>query len=219
MDIDLTGLLENVQADKPATPLVTCTIERPLDESDIQNYIQNTGSGQLSVRPDGKVENLEKIRARHHSVAQLLARGVAETLVATITGYSPSHISTLKNNPAMQELIAHYRGPDLQLSQIIHQKLQETAFGSLEKLAEKLENNELDPNELLALAKLGFDRSGHGPTSTVNSTTEHRVIDVAKMAELHQAARSSERKNIIDVEDVRSKALPSPGGANVDDAA
>lgn len=219
MDIDLSGLLDNVQADKPRTPIVTCTIERPLDEADVRNYVENTGSGQLSVRPDGKVENLDKIRARHHSVAQLLARGMPEGLVATITGYTSSHISTLKNNPAMQELIAHYRGPDFQLSQIIHQKLQEAAFGSLEKLSEKLEAGELDANELLALAKLGFDRSGHGPTSTVNTNSEHRVVDVAKLAELHQAARNSERKNIIDVEDVRSKSLPAPEDKNASDAA
>jgi hypothetical protein len=192
------------------TPSVTCTIEKVLDEEDIAEYLQASGSMQTVQEKDVQV-----LRSRHHSVARLLAAGVPEGIVADITGFTGSHIKTLKNSPSVQQLIEFYRAPGDNTAKTIGENLRLVADMSIERLKDAVVANELDPNVLLALAKLGLDRSGHGPQSTVHNINENRVIDVAELARLNLEARERNMDLLVPVQEVR-KALPN-GNSSLED--
>lgn len=51
---------------------------------------------------------LREIKSSHHSLAKLLALGRSHVDASRITGYSPSYISRLSQDPAFRELISHY---------------------------------------------------------------------------------------------------------------
>jgi hypothetical protein len=187
-------------------PAVTAVIERPLTEEDVQQYLSREGgSGQAAF--EDQQRDVHVLRARHHSLARLLAAGVPEGVAAEITGYTAGHISVLKNSPAMTQLIEHYRSPGDQQAKHMAEELRLVAGMSLGRLRKAVEQDELDPNVLLALAKLGLDRSGHGPTSTVHSLSEHRVVDVTELARLSLEARRRDDELLIPVSEIR-KALP-----------
>lgn len=52
----------------------------------------------------------EKLRDSHHRVARLAAAGLRTSEVAAQSGYSHHRVWTLLQSPAMQELVAKYRG-------------------------------------------------------------------------------------------------------------
>ena len=58
----------------------------------------------------GRDPALKRFRDSHHMIARLMAMGVRNSLIAEQTGYSLARIGMLNNDPAMQELVAHYRG-------------------------------------------------------------------------------------------------------------
>src|SRR5215813_12581621 len=53
---------------------------------------------------------IQRIRSRHHLMAQMLASGLKPTEVAQKTGYSISRVSILQADPAFKELVSNYRG-------------------------------------------------------------------------------------------------------------
>lgn len=52
---------------------------------------------------------ITKLRDSHHAVARLLARGLHEHQIASITGYAISRIASLKRDPLFATLIESYR--------------------------------------------------------------------------------------------------------------
>ena len=60
---------------------------------------------QPSARP--RLQNLKDV---HHIIARLIVSGLSLADIAAEVGYSVSRISLIKNSPAMQELVARYRG-------------------------------------------------------------------------------------------------------------
>ena len=82
--------------------LLMMTVERELNASDFANAAANPGD---HISP----AVLQKLHARHHRAARLLAEGKTVIQVATLTDYSAQRISDLKNNdPAFKELVARY---------------------------------------------------------------------------------------------------------------
>lgn len=184
-------------------PAVTCTIEHILEPEHIAEYVAAHGSLTTTEKSDQK--DVGVLRARHHSVARLLAAGLPEGIVADLTNFTSSYISTLKGSPSMLELITHYRAPGNAQAEAIAERLRTVGHAAVERLSSRIE--ELDDNALLALAKLGLDRSGHGPQSTQHNITEHRIIDLAEVARLSLDARQKDRERIVDIQAVR-QALP-----------
>lgn len=188
-------------------PLVTCTVERPLGPEDLAEYIGAAGQLQTTQKSDEK--DIQVLRARHHSVARYLAMGISEGVVAELTGFTPSYLSTLKNNPSMLELIAHYRAPSTSITQEISEQLRTAGVSALMSLIEDLAQGRVDINQKIQIAKLGVDRSGNGPSSTQHNINETRIVDVAEVAKLALEARRREDGRIIDINEVR-KLLPAP---------
>lgn len=202
-DLDFSTELPGVQR------IVTCTIEGLLEIGDLQCLLERP-----AMPAGGQVGDLKKIREKHHSVARLVASGMQQSLVASLSGYTEAWLSTLLNNPAMQDLVAHYRASHSNAAEVIAERLREAGLGALEKLVEQMEGEGLDPQELLGLAKLGLDRSGHGPQSKVHQVTEHHLLDHAELQRLNRAARVESAGDII--QQVKQPSLPAPSAADAE---
>jgi len=188
----------------PKVPVVTATIETVLGPEHIAEYLSACGKLTTTTKSDEK--DIHSLRARHHSVARLLATGMPEGVVADLTQFTAPYISVLKNNPSMIELINHYRSPNNGVVEIIAERLRTVGHAALERLAEEIP--EMDHHALIATAKLGVDRSGNGPMSKVAHEHTH-ILDPAKIAALAESARKVSADRIVNVSAVR-RALPAP---------
>lgn len=203
------GAVLDLDAQEPKVSHVTCTIEHGLLPEHLADYADQ--SGQLASAQKSDEKDVQALRARHHGVARLLAEGVPEGVVAELSNYTPAYISTLKNNPAMIQLIEFYRSPKTEVTRVIGEKLRVLSDMALNQLQQRLEEKpgEASITELKEVAKLGLDRSGNGPNSTVTNVNEHRLVADEELLELTRSARQRERGRIVDVEAVRT-ALPAP---------
>lgn len=186
-------------------PVVTCTIEGELTEEDIAEYCEK--SGDLPAQKSDE-KDLVTLRARHHQVARFLAMGLPESLVAELTNFKAPYISTLKLSPSMQELISHYRAPGDNATKLMTEKLRLLSHMSIEQLIVKVQNGELDVNQLLASTKLGADRSNNGPMAKVEHAHTHS-LDERQVQKLAESSRKRNAERIIDISAVRS-SLPAP---------
>jgi len=196
--------------------MTTCTIEGALEEEDLRQLIMTTSD----VIPDqDDPSDLKKIKEKHHHVARLIADGLSNRLVSSITGYTESYLSVLLNAPAMVELVEMYRLKNGAANQLVTEKLKTVGLKALERLDARIDADELDNNELTAAAKLGFDRSGHGPSSTHKVLEEQHVFDHAKLAELNAAAKRRNAEYLVPQDDVREALkLPAPDKEKSDDS-
>lgn len=195
----------------PRTPkLVTCQIERGLLPEDIREYLDADGNLTTTVKAAQK--DIRTLRERHHSVARLAAEGVPSVIIAQICNYTESYLSVLLQAPAMVELVSFYRSSRNAAAQHIGENLRVLAGMSAERLVERVEKDELSTQELLAAAKLGYDRSGHGPQSSIHNVTEHHIIAPELIREKHLEALRRDKELIIHPESVREAipALPAP---------
>jgi len=189
---------------------VTCVVEYALLPEHIVDYADQHGN--LASTQKAEEKDVQTLRAKHHGVARLLAEGVPEGVIAEMSGYDRAYLSTLKNNPSMIELVAFYRSPKNETAKIIGEKLRTVADMSLDVIQQRLETkaSEISITELTAVSKLGFDRSGHGPQSTVHNIEEHRLVMPEELQELNREARRRDQGRIVDVAAVRNVLLPAP---------
>ena len=192
--------------------IITCTIEGFVEFSDLDTLLGLSGAADKPAAAKALTldegMDINRIREKHHSVARLVAQNFENGVICAIVGYTPAYLSTLLNNPAMQELIRYYRAQQSNASEVIAEKLRSVAMRAVEQLAERIDedgDNAPSNNDLIQLAKLGLDRSGHGPTSTqVINSTQH-IVDYAELQRLNRAAKGDE-DDFIDM----PTALPAP---------
>lgn len=201
---------ESLGAGSRAPVAITCQVEGVLLPEDIRCYLDEHGQLTTTLKADEK--DIRQLRERHHSVARLLSEGLPQGLVATMTGYTEQYISVLKASPAMMELIEHYRAPGGLAVRHVGENLRRVAGMALEQLEGKIEQDQLTASELTAAAKLGYDRSGHGPQSSLHSITEHHIIDHSEIAARHLEAKRRDAEMIVHPEEVR-RALPKPSSS------
>jgi hypothetical protein len=199
---EISAELGNALASK--VPAVTCTIEEVLQPEHIAEYLSK--AGQLTTTDKSDEKDVATLRARHHSVARLLASGMPEGVIAEITGYDNAYISVLKSNPSMVELVNHYRSPNNAVVEVIAEKLRTVGHAALNRLSDEIQD--MDHNSLIAVAKLGVDRSGNGPMSKVAHEHTH-LLDPEKIAALADTARRKSADRIVNVSALR-RALPAP---------
>lgn len=184
----------NVDLPIPAK-VVTCTIEGIVEEADVARLLRDR---QLNEVPMGlQAGDLKKIRERHQQVARYEASGMKRGIIAALTGYDESSLSTLLQAPAMQELVGFYRLAHQNASEQVSERLKHVALKAVDKLEDQLDADELSGQELLGVAKLGLDRGGHGPHSKQTVVNEHHLIDHAELQRLNRAARADSAKHII----------------------
>lgn len=196
------------EAASTRVPVVTCTIDKELQPEDLAYYCEK--SGDLPAQKSDE-KDLATLRARHHQVARLIALGLPESLVSTLSGYKAAYISTLKQSPSMIELVSHYRAPGDNATKMIAEKLRLLADMSLEQAIQKVAAGQMDANQLLAAIKLGADRSNNGPMAKVEHA-HHHSLNEEQVSKLAETARKRNAERIIPIEAVRSNiaALPAP---------
>jgi hypothetical protein len=202
MTEEISAELGNALGSK--VPVVTCTVEEVLQPEHIAEYLSKCGQLETTQKSDDK--DVATLRARHHSVARLLATGMPEGTIADLTGFDNAYISVLKNNPSMVELVNHYRSPNNAVVEVIAERLRTVGHAALERLMQEVPD--MDHHALIATAKLGVDRSGNGPMSKVAHEHTH-ILDPEKIAKLAESARVTNAERIVSVSAVR-KLLPAP---------
>lgn len=122
-----------------------------------------------NARPLEQVTPVQQLRHQHHLLARLLGEGKQLTEAAEITGYSIAYISRLNTQDrAFRELVKYYQQQVGEVYVNVHERLAGLGLNTVEELQERLavRPETFANRELMELAELCFDRSGHGPTST-----------------------------------------------------
>lgn len=134
------------------------------------------------VAPDAPIQELSPIKAlrhQHHQLARLIAGGKRLEDVCLISGYSIAYVSNLKNDPAFKGLISHYEQQVDAIFIDVQERLRALGIHTVEELQARLaeEPNSFANRELMELAELCFDRSGHGKSHTINNNVAILSID------------------------------------------
>lgn len=114
---------------------------------------------------------IAKLRDRHHSLARVLAQGMSDSEASAITGYDPSRISILKNDPTFKALLMDYRRIEDHLQADFQERTSVLATTAIANMQDALEDDEspLPVSMVLEIAKFAADRTGHAPvTKTFN---------------------------------------------------
>lgn len=116
-----------------------------------------------------------KFRESHHIIAKLFARGLKGNEIAARTGYAPSWLAQLHNDPAFQELLAKYRDLDTQLFLEGRDEFYSIATKNMlqaeRQLSDKMDEADsegeiLPTRELISIVADRADRFGYGKRET-----------------------------------------------------
>lgn len=138
---------------------------RPMTRDDVQH-----------LREKSSLPVIQRLRESHHNIARLAAAGLSNKEIAARCGFSPNRISSLRNSPAMVELIAHYQGlmteSWLESLDGFHSLTTQNMMIATRQISDTLEraddeDSPLPIRELMSIISDGADRVGHGKKSTV----------------------------------------------------
>lgn len=141
---------------RAAKPL-SVEIERELDAMDISMLLEEKGV---------KAPTVINLRERHHALARHIAEGKKPGEAALLCRYSQSRVSILLDDPAFQELVAHYRECVNAEFVDFQAKLADLAIDAAHILQDRLEDKPetISDAMLLQIVTVGADRTGHGPS-------------------------------------------------------
>lgn len=113
--------------------------------------------------------SIKNLRARHHEMAQMFARGMAPGDVGAAFGLSPSRISIMQADPTFRELVSGYAAGRVAAYGDLTKRLVALGTTAADELLDRLEEapETFSNSDLIATLKTSADRSGFGPTSTV----------------------------------------------------
>lgn len=122
-----------------ASSPVAGAVVRPLERADLA----------LLEAPRGSVAPpVQKIRHTHHALARAVAQGLSNEEVSAVTGYSPSRVSILLQDPAISNLIEIYRERQTEIWAEAQERAKDAVILSLEVMTEKVETlSEADSEE------------------------------------------------------------------------
>lgn len=148
-----------------------------------------------------KAPPIKELRDNHHAIAKMLATGSKPGEVSRVLGIGGGRISILQADPAFAELLAYYR--DLSKEEYARheadmaRQLHSLGVDSIATLHERLleEPDRFTAKDLASIITLTADRSGHGPTATVNNNVTHS-LDEAALARI-RAGTPPERVQVV----------------------
>lgn len=182
---------------------------RPLTAEDV--VAARTGAHLPTSTPPA----LQKLRSRHHQLAQLLSSGMTDNQVSLALGYSPSRISILKADPAFRELLAYYEKQHEALHLDVQERLITLGLDTIEVLQQRLDDDpdEFSARELREMAEMALDRTGHGKSSTVSVMHGLDEETHALLKAQHQASKQGTVLNLSDGEFIDvTDGVPIPQG-------
>jgi hypothetical protein len=220
MDLDLDELvaqiglqLPSARGRRPRESSVPLEVgePRPIRAEDVVGQSSKT-------LPTSTPPSLQKLRSRHHQLAQQLSSGMTDFQVSVSLGYSLSRISILKSDPTFRELLSYYEKQHEALHLDVQERLINLGLDSIETLQSRLDDDpdEFSNKELLEVAEMALDRTGHGKSSTVS--VMHGLDDEthALLMAQHEARKQGRVLNLSDGEfiDVTGSAERSDGACN-----
>lgn len=148
---------------------LTSRVVRELTEADLQ--------GERPPKVSSKAPALKRVTDRHHKLAQAIAQGASNNEAAFSLGMHPTRVSILRSDPQFRALVKHYRQKVEAQFVGLQERLSEISSAAAQELLERLEDTpeKFDVNELVSIVKTGADRTGHGPQSSTNNTTNVHV--------------------------------------------
>jgi DNA-binding CsgD family transcriptional regulator len=148
-------------------------------------------------RPPNQVQRL---RDTHHRIARAVAAGMRNDEIAATCGVSYNRVSTLRNDPAFSELVAHYRAvitaEYAATADPVIEFMATNALKAQAMLSDKLDDADakgefLPTRDLLGIAELGLDRTGYGKVNkNVNVNVDFAATLEAARARI-RAARAT----------------------------
>lgn len=155
---------------------VSAEVVRELTPEDLAMLTEERGE-----QKPKQLSTLSMLSERHRNLARLIAMGKTDWECSIITGYTVSRISLLKSDPAMKNLISHYReDKDIVYIQA-QEKMAQANSTALDVLQERLENPEhvaeMSDAQLLKIIESTADRSGLGPTSKSEVSVNVNIAD------------------------------------------
>ncbi len=165
---------------KPGTATILSV--RPLTEADLSH-----------LRERSVQQPIQKMRDSHHRVARLLASGIYKDYeVAAICGYSLAMIGILKRDPAVAELIAHYRALSYNEDADVISEAKARSLRIMAKYDRKLEDmiDEDEPMSVQQVLAVSADR--HNRVGITAKQTNFNVN--VGMAEKLEAALARSKK-------------------------
>lgn len=142
--------------------------------AEITRHLSATDLGLIGSVPVPR-SHVRRISERHRNLARLLATGISNFEAALITGYTEGTVVMLKSDPTFRQLLASYSEKRDAVFEQVYDKLSSIAGEALNIIRERIEEDEerepgaapkISFNQLMEVAKLATDRTGHGPTST-----------------------------------------------------
>jgi hypothetical protein len=144
-------------------PSALCEVEivRELTQDDLARLDEP----RPSAKPPAVIKRLHE---RHHALARFVAAGLTNWEASALTGYEPSRISILRNDPTFRNLVSFYGEKKDALIADMHLRLSGLSVDAIDELRNRLEEKpeEFTNGQLLDMVKAGADRSGHGPSTT-----------------------------------------------------
>lgn len=133
---------------KPAKPLEV-EVVREIVREDLPG-IQSPPLGSALVPA------LREVRASHHRLAELIAKGTPGVEISAITGYSQSYISTLQHSPAFAELVDYYSTQNAAIYVDVMDRLRVLGLSTIEELQRRIDESPDKPSlrELMELVQL-----------------------------------------------------------------
>lgn len=166
---------------------IAAAVVRELVESDL--VLLNSERG---IKPSA----LKRLTERHHALARNIASGMAVGEAALLQGYTISRVSILQSDPAFKELLGFYREDAQRPYRDLHNRLSGLAMDATEELSNRLEEEpeKVSLSQLMELAKMGADRTGHGPSSTSLNVN----VDLAGRLEAARKRVAMRKLTVID---------------------
>lgn len=85
---------------------------------------------------------VRQLRHSHHRIAELVAAGRPPAEISIVTGYAASYISSLRGDPAFNELVAYYEFQKREIFADSIERLKSLGLDAIERLHERLNDPE-----------------------------------------------------------------------------
>lgn len=164
---------------------------RPLDEGDLE-LIERGETGALR-------KPLRAIRAAHHEVAKLVAQNYTNVEISARTGRSPTSVQQLRRDPAFKELVAFYANEAREIEVDVLRQAKNLSAGAIAEIQQRLEESpeQFSVEDLTKLAEKLMDRTGHGPTKTIQRLdTADAIKRLIERKQAAQAGKVIEREEL-----------------------
>lgn len=130
-------------------------------------YARDLGEGDLKAIAEGKPAGepkhvvLSEVKAKHHTIAMMLAAGAALARVSFVTGYAVGTIKQIQLSPLFQDLLAYYVEQKEHEFKDFYAKAAQLGMDAVEELHKRLAEapGDIKTRELLEIAEKMLERT------------------------------------------------------------